>query len=92
MEFLKSNRGAVKIVFEGYIYLQQKKLANGVVSFECEKRRNNGECKAKIKVRGEDLVGRFNDHSHGPDPTQKEVLKALQKMKRLAAIYNSRIS
>ena len=30
------------------------------------------------------LVGRFNEHSHGPDPARQEVLKAVQQMKRQA--------
>jgi len=84
MEFVKSDKGKEKVIFEGYVYVKQKNLANGVVSFECERRRNKAECKAKIKIRGEELVGRLNEHAHGPDPARKEVLKAIQQMKRLA--------
>ena len=82
MEFVKSDKGKDKVIFEGYVYVKQKHLANDVVSFECEKRRNKAECKAKIKIRGEVLVGRFNEHSHGPDPARQEVLKAVLRMKR----------
>ena len=84
MEFVKSDKGKDKVIFEGYVYVKQKNLANDVVSFECEKRRNKAECKAKIKIRGEVLVGWFNEHSHGPDPAWQEVLKAVQRMKRQA--------
>ena len=84
MEFVKSDKGKDKVIFEGYVYVKQKNLANDVVLFECEKRRNKAECKAKIKIRGEVLVGRFNEHFHGPDPGRQEVLKAVQRMKRQA--------
>jgi hypothetical protein len=84
MEFVQSNKGNLKVIFEGYVYVKQKDLANGVVSFECSKRRNKAECKAKIKIHGEQLVGRCNEHSHGPDPSQLEVCKVVQQMKQLA--------
>lgn len=84
MEFQKSERWNEKLSFEGFVCVKQKQLANGVVSFECEKRRNKTECKAKLKIRGQELVGRLNEHSHGPDPTRQEVLKAVQRMKRQA--------
>ncbi|XP_077297538.1 uncharacterized protein LOC143919197 [Arctopsyche grandis] len=84
MEFVKSKKGKEKVIFEGYVYVKQKKLAHGVVSFECEKRRNKLECKAKIKLRGVNLVGRLNNHSHGPDPARREILKVLQEMKKSA--------
>lgn len=84
MEFLKSAKGNEKVIYEGYVYVKQKNLAKGVVSYECERRRNKAECKAKIKIRGKELVGRCNEHSHGPEAAQQEVLKAVQQMKRLA--------
>ncbi|XP_041367839.1 uncharacterized protein LOC121382324 isoform X1 [Gigantopelta aegis] len=53
MDNLKSTKGKTKIVHEGYIYVKQKNLANGVISYECELRKNgkhaSGQCKAKIK-------------------------------------------
>ena len=54
MEFVKLERGKTRIALNGYLYVKQKGLANEVISYECEKRRQNkdrqGECKAKIKV------------------------------------------
>lgn len=67
MEFIKTKFGKYKVVFEGYAYVKQKDLVNGVVSFECEKRRNTSICKAKIKLFGTILVGRLNSHTHAPD-------------------------
>ena len=61
MEYIKSERGKDKLVYEGYTYVKQKDLANGVVSFECEGRRNEAACKAKVKVdsRKSTVVGRL---------------------------------
>ena len=45
-----------KLIYEGYVYVKQNLLANGVVSYECELRRNRAECKAKIQVAGRNTV------------------------------------
>ena len=64
--------------------MKQKNLAKGVVSFECEKRRYSTACKAKVKVFGNQVVGRLHEHTHGPDPTRSEVIRAVQEMKTRA--------
>ena len=84
MEFIKSNKGGIKIAFEGYVYSKLKELANEVISYECELRRSTSYCKAKIKVKDNELVGKVNEHTHGPDVTRVENLKALQEMKNRA--------
>ncbi|XP_059154938.1 uncharacterized protein LOC131940304 [Physella acuta] len=84
MEFVHSNKGNLKVIFKGYVYIKQNNLANGVVSFECSKRRNKAECRAKIKIHGEQLVGRCNEHSHGPAPSQLELCKVVQQIKQMA--------
>ena len=38
MEFVKSERGKTHIALDGYLCVKQKGLANGVISYECEKR------------------------------------------------------
>lgn len=90
MEFFTSARGGQKISLDGYIYTKQKNLANNVVSYECEKRRQNGgrqgECRAKIKVRGQELIGRTNDHSHGPAQSTIEVQKVRAAIRERAAM------
>ena len=67
-----------KIMHDGYVYVKQKSLANGVISYECEKRRGSGaglsECKAKIKVKDEAVIGSLHEHTHAPDSTRGEVL------------------
>ena len=84
MEFVKSEKGKDKLIYEGFEYVKQKNLANEVVSFECIQRRYKSACKAKVKVLGQEIVGRLHEHTHGPDPARKEVLKAVEKMKRRA--------
>ena len=37
MEFIESERGNQKLSYQGFLYVKQKNLANGVVSWECEK-------------------------------------------------------
>ena len=70
MDNLKSTKSKTKIVHEGYIYVKQKNLANGVISYECELRKNgkhnSGQCKAKTKVLCWDIVGYVNEHTHAP--------------------------
>ena len=83
MEFIQSERGKRKSIYEGYIYVKQKDLANGVVSYECERRRHNN-CKAKIKVKGHDVLGRVNSHTHAPDINRPEKLKVQQEIKTKA--------
>ena len=57
----ESERGNQKPSYQGFLYIKQNNLANGVISWECEHRRRNS-CNAKIKVRGEEVVGNVNTH------------------------------
>lgn len=88
MEKVQSIRGKQKILFNGYAFVKQKDLANDVISYECEKRRGNGkgnsQCKAKIKVRDEIVVGSLNTHTHEPDAARCEVLTTTQNIKKRA--------
>ena len=68
MEKVQSIRGKQKIMHNGYIYVKQKDLAAGVISYECEKRQGNvkgvSECKAKIKVKNDLVVRSLHEHTH----------------------------
>ena len=79
MDNLKSTKGQTKIVHEGYIYVKQKNLANGVILYECELRKNgkhnSGQCKGKIKLLCGNIVGYVNEHTHAPVVGRPEVLK-----------------
>ena len=88
MDHVKSERGNNKIIHEGYIYVKQKNLARGVISYECELRKrgkhNSGECKAKIKVMNGEVVGRTNQHTHAAVAGRPETLHVRDTMKRRA--------
>ena len=76
MQFVTSERGAQKLVLEGFVYVKQKVLKDGGVHWECELRHHRG-CKAKLHVRGTDhLVARTNDHTHAPVTGLPDALKA----------------
>ena len=86
MEFIKSSRGKDRLVLDGYLYVKQKDLANGVVSFECEERRNKASCKAKVKVHMQqsEVVGRLHSHTHAPSQAKIIAEKTVQKVKKRA--------
>ena len=56
-----------KVLSNGYVYVKQKDLAGGVISYECEKRRGNvtgvSEFRAKIKVKDEVILGSLHSHT-----------------------------
>ena len=89
-ETVASIRGKNKIILNGFIYVKQKNLANNVISYECERRRGTGkelsECKAKVKVNGEDLsvVSYLHAHSHAADSARCEMVQARARIKRKA--------
>ena len=72
MEFVQRSRGVFKLKCDGYLCVKPKKLANAVVSYECELRRNDQQCKTKLKVARNDLVDRMNKHTHAPDAGHAE--------------------
>lgn len=86
MDKVLSIRGIQKVMHNGYVYVKQKDLAGGVISYECEKRRGNGtrisECKAKIKVKNDVVVGTLHEHTHASDATQCEVLQVRHNIKK----------
>ena len=45
-----------KLLYLGYAYVKNKDLANGWVSFECERRRNYKGCTGRIKANGQQVV------------------------------------
>ena len=91
MEFIESERGNQKLSYQGFLYVKQKKLANGVVSWECEQRWRNS-CNAKIKVRGEEIVGNVNTHNYAAEPCRKETLQIKNTIKRRAIDTDARIN
>ena len=78
MEYNTSNKGGVKLCHVGFVYVKSKTMKSGDVSFECEMRRNNKQCKARLRVNGDSVVGCFNDHTHAPDLGRAEAMKIRQ--------------
>ena len=69
MEFVRSEKGARKLIRKGYMYVYQKDLADEVTSWECELRRR-GQCMARLKLdRNDTFLQEVNDHT----PTKVEI-------------------
>ena len=82
MEFINLPNGRRKVIFESYVFVKQKNLAAGRISWECEKRRNAGSCRAKIKTFNDVFEGRTNEHTCAilPNSDRAEALKARNAM------------
>ena len=75
MEFTTTERGARKLLKDGYIYLFKKDLANGITSWEWERRRK-GECRASVKL---DELDNFVEQSMNTHiPLQQQSVKQLK--------------
>ena len=84
MEFSVTERGARKLLWNGYEYVKQKDLANDLTSWKCVERRK-GYCKAKVKWTVLDVfVDEVNGHSHAPSQTKCELTKVRANIKRKA--------
>lgn len=83
MEFTSTSKGKRKLIDGGFLYVYQKELANGVESWECEQRRRK-TCKAKVRLQNDQIIHRFNDHTHAPNQTKVDVAKIRADMKRTA--------
>ena len=85
MEFITSNKGSLKLLYQGFPYVKQKDLVDNVVSYECVRRRSaNGTCKARIHIRDDEVVGKVGDYTHQPNPAGTETLKMVAAMKHRA--------
>jgi hypothetical protein len=71
MQFVSTQRGAERLVVDGYDYYFSKTLANGHKSWECVLRRKN-HCKARIHATDDHVVGQCTQHNHPPEPTRIE--------------------
>ena len=86
MELARSEKGARKLIRNGYMYVYQKDLAGEVTSWECKLRRR-GQCKARVKLdRNNAFLQEVNDHTHPATQTKVEVVKVKASIKRRAEI------
>ena len=84
IEYITSNKGGRKLVFENNIYIKQKIFSNGAVCWECEQRRTANTCKAKIHVLNGQVIHRVNEHTHNRNSATVEASKIRQQMKKRA--------
>ena len=75
MEYVRSNRGAFKLIHGNHVYVKQKVLKNGAVCSECEQRRNKVACKAKLHVLNDQIVKNVNEHTHPANRGEVESIK-----------------
>ena len=84
MEFTESQKGKQKVLYNRYIYVFQKDLANNIRSFECELRRK-GQCKARAKLDlNDDIVEEMNEHTQPPSQNKVDLAKVKTNLKRRA--------
>ena len=83
MEIIRSTQRKNKLLYQGYAYVKNKNLANGWVSYECERRRNHKGCTGRVKANGEDVVI-VRNHSHTPNPAHNEAMKTIATVKQRA--------
>jgi len=78
MAFVLSNRGKQKLSENGYVYVNNKKSADGEkVFWNCEKRMSD-KCKAIVHTKTGDAteIKRINEHNHSGNGACVEVLSA----------------
>ena len=83
MEFVKTQRGGLKLCYNGYLYVKNKELPSGNTFYECERRRRNN-CKAKITLRGDQIIRETHEHTHAPDIIRQDLLSLREEMKEQA--------
>ena len=76
MEYVRSNRGAFKLIHGNHVYVKQKVLKNGAVCWECEQRRNKVACKAKLHVLNDQIVKNVNEHTHPANRGEVDLARA----------------
>ena len=87
MEFVKTQRGGLKLCYNGYLYVKNKDLPSGNTFYECERRRRNN-CKAKITLRGDQIIRETHEHTHAPDIIRQDLLSLREEMKEQAIFLN----
>ena len=81
MDYVRSNKGGMKLLFQNNLYVKQKVLSSGAVCWECDQRRNKFACKAKLHVLDDQVIKQVNDHTHVASRAVVESSKVRQEMK-----------
>ena len=83
MEKLATNRGKVKIGYQGHLYNKKCNLANEYESYECERKRKGArdQFRGRIKVKNDEVVV-MAEHSHAPIVGRADMLKTQSDIKK----------
>ena len=85
IEFSFTEKGARKLIRNGYQYVKQKDLANRLTSWECIERRKEN-CKTKMKLNAiDDFVEQVQEQTHAPPGTRCDLTKVRKNIKRKAS-------
>ena len=63
MDYVRSNKGGMKLLFQNNLYVKQKVLSSGAVCWEWDQRRNKFAWIAKIYVLDNQVMKQVNDHT-----------------------------
>ncbi|XP_028415511.1 uncharacterized protein LOC114538576 [Dendronephthya gigantea] len=77
MEYIQTSRGNRKLLFEGYVYVLDKKKEESAY-WRCEKHK---ECSCRLSTLADTLWHQPSKHSHLPDPARVAVQRAVSAMK-----------
>ena len=91
MEILESNRGGVKLGYEGHLYVRKRTLNDGRIRWQCDQQRS-AHCSGAVTTNGPPAYGNPEgqvDHNHNPSPTRAGVLQVRRGIKRTARDVNS---
>ena len=78
MEFTKTERGARKLLFQGYAYTVNKKHGDKTY-WRCEKR---SECGATLQTLNDVIQGNPSRHYHPPNEIRNAALKVVNEIKQ----------
>ena len=81
VDFIKSQRGADKLHYEGFAYVKYRGEEDKTF-WRCEKYRIF-KCKGRVVSRERNVV-LLNEHNHGPSPVLYEVARTSQIVKAMA--------
>ena len=86
MDYVRSNKGGMKLLFQNNLYVKQKVLSSGAVCWECDRRRNKFELHAKQNsmFSTSQVIKQVNDHTHVASRAVVESSKVRQETKKRA--------
>ncbi|XP_068245282.1 uncharacterized protein [Palaemon carinicauda] len=83
MEKLRSTKGKVNLLHQGYVYRLDRVLKSGRESWRCV----IGTCKGRIYVCGDECTC-ASDHNHVPDPAKSAASLSIMRLRERAATSN----